>query len=253
MARPDPDAEIALDRLPTRGRRPYATHMSLWTRIRDALEALSSGSSFADFFETLTRPPEKTVAFTIAVIGLGAKMAKADGVVTRNEVTAFREIFRIDPADEAHAARIFNLARQDVRGYQAYARSIARMFREDHQTLVDLLEGLFYIAAADGVHHPLEDAFLADVAEIFGLSDDEFAQVKCRTAPPSEADPYAILGVGRNDDIGAIKSAWRAAVKDNHPDQMLARGVPEEAIKLATNRLTALNTAWEAIQLERAA
>lgn len=227
--------------------------MSLWTRIRDALEALSHGSSLADFFETLTRPPEKTVAFTIAVIGLGAKMAKADGVVTRNEVTAFREIFRIDPADEADAARIFNLARQDVRGYEAYAKSIARMFKDDKQTLVDLLEGLFYIAAADGVHHPLENAFLADVAEIFGLSEAEFSQVKCRTAPPSDADPYAILGVGRNDDMAVIRAAWRAAVRETHPDQMLSRGVPEEAIKLATNRLAAINTAWDAIQLERAA
>jgi len=102
--------------------------MSLWTRIWDAFEALSSGSSLTTVFETLTRPPEQTLAFTIAVIGLGAKMAKADGQVTRDEVVAFREVFKIDQADEADAARIFNLARQDVAGFDAYWKICLRGF-----------------------------------------------------------------------------------------------------------------------------
>lgn len=227
--------------------------MSLWTRIWDAIEALSSGSSLSDIFETLTRPPEKTVAFTIAVIGLGAKMAKADGQVTRNEVTAFRQVFHIEPADEDHAARIFNLARQDVRGYDAYARSIAKMFRDDTRVLIDLLEGLFYIAAADGVQHPLEDEFLAHVAEIFEIEPRQFEALKSRAFPGSTTDPYVILGVHRDDSIETIKDRWQQIVRETHPDQMIARGVPEEAIKLATSRMASVNEAWEEIRRDHAA
>ena len=121
--------------------------MSLWTRITEALAALAQGEGLAAVFEKLSTPPEKTVAFAIAVIALSAKMAKADGVVTRDEVTAFREIFYISPEEEHNAARIYNLARQDVAGYEHYANQIARMFGADKSVLCDLMEGLFSIAA----------------------------------------------------------------------------------------------------------
>ena len=227
--------------------------MSLWTRIQDAIEALSSGSSLSDVLERLTRPPEKTVAFTIAVIGLGAKMAKADGQVTRDEVTAFRRIFHIDQADEADAARIFNLARQDVRGYDGYARSVARMFRNDDKVLIDLLEGLFQIAAADGEKHPLEMDFLSNVAEIFGIGTRQFEAIKSRAFPGSMSDPYVILGVSRDDSFDVIRARWQQIVRETHPDQMIARGVPEEAIKIATARMAAVNEAWDAIRHDHAA
>src|SRR6056297_1446894 len=120
--------------------------MSIWTRISEALQALAKGESLTSVFDRLRSPPERSVAFTIAVIALSAKMAKADGLVTRDEVTAFREVFHIAPQDEAAAARVFNLARQDVAGFDEYARRISRMFRDDRGALDDLLEGLFHIA-----------------------------------------------------------------------------------------------------------
>lgn len=227
--------------------------MSLWTRILEAIEALANGESIASVLESLTTPPERTVAFAIAVIGLGAKVAKADGQVTRDEVTAFREVFHIEPADEANAARIFNLARQDVAGFEAYAATIARMFRNEPDVLVDLLEGMFHIATADGYYHPDENSFLDKVAEIFGLSDRQFKAIRVRFVPDAEPDPYAVLGVDPEDDLDTIKTRWRKLVKKNHPDRILERGVPEEAIKLATDRMSAINTAWKAIQQERAA
>ncbi|MFQ5438144.1 MAG: TerB family tellurite resistance protein, partial [Paracoccaceae bacterium] len=124
--------------------------MSLWSRISDAISSLAKGESLAVVFERLRTPPERSVAFTIAVIALGAKMAKADGRVTRDEVTAFREVFHIPRSAEAQAARVFNLARQDVTGFETYAATIARMFQGNATVLEDLLESLFFIANADG-------------------------------------------------------------------------------------------------------
>ncbi|RBI86683.1 molecular chaperone DjiA [Rhodosalinus halophilus] len=224
--------------------------MSIWRRISDALSALRQGESLAEVFDRLRAPPERTVAFTIAVIALGAKMAKADGRVTRDEVAAFREVFRIPPDEERAAARVFNLARQDVAGYEEYARRIRSMFGDESPTLCDLMEGLFHIAVADGSYHPREDDFLARVAQIFGLPERNFRALRVRFVP-EQRDPYAVLGVTPEMDLESIRRVWRQQVRETHPDVMLARGVPEEAIRIAERRMQDLNLAWEEIASER--
>ncbi len=225
--------------------------MSIWTRITQAISALASGQSLAEVFERLRAPPERSVAFTIAVIGLGAKMAKADGRVTRDEVTAFRQVFTIPPEDEGAAARVFNLARRDVAGYEEYARQIGRMFLDDRRALCDLMEGLFHIAIADGDYDPREDDFLARVAGHFGMDEAQFRAIRARFVPDAAPDPYAILGVSPDMDLKAIRKAWRDQVREAHPDRMQARGLPAEAVKLAESRLAALNNAWDLISAER--
>ncbi|SDY45495.1 molecular chaperone DjiA [Citreimonas salinaria] len=226
--------------------------MSIWTRITDLVEALRSGEGLAALFERLRTPPERTVAFTIAVIALSAKMAKADGQVTRAEVTAFREVFHIPPEDEPGAARVFNLARQDVAGFEEYARRIGAMFGDRKDTLCDLMEGLFHIALSDGAYHPAEDAFLERVAEIFGLDQRRFARLRARFVPEARRDPYAILGVDPDTPLPEIRKAWRGLVRESHPDAMIARGVPPEAVKLSEKRLIDINRAWEEISRQAA-
>lgn len=226
--------------------------MSLWTRITDALAALSAGESLAEVFSRLRTPPERSAAFAIAVIALGAKMAKADGQVTRGEVTAFREVFTIPRAEEKNAARVFNLARQDVAGFEQYALKIVGLFGKNHPALCDLLEGLFFIALADGEYHPAEDDFLSRVAAIFGVDDRAFRSLRARFVPDAPPDPYAVLGVSPDAPLKEVRRAWRAQVRASHPDQLIARGVPEEAVKLAEKHLIAVNRAWEEIQQERA-
>ncbi|MEP5153868.1 molecular chaperone DjiA [Planktotalea sp.] len=227
--------------------------MSLWTRISEALAALSQGESLSVVFDRLRSPPERTVAFTIAVIALGAKMAKADGQVTRDEVTAFREVFNIAAADEADAARVFNMARLDVAGFEDYATRIAHMFGSEPSTLRDLLEGLFYIAMADGFYHPNENVFLERVATIFGLDDTAFRALRARFVPDAQPDPYTVLGVTADMPLDEIKRRWREMVRETHPDRMIARGVPQEAVRMAEKRMVDINRAWEEITKDRAA
>ena len=221
--------------------------MSIWTRISEALSALAAGEGLSAVFDRLRSPPERSVAFTIAVIALGAKMAKADGLVTRDEVTAFREVFQIAEEDSAGAARVFNLARQDVAGFEDYAKRIAGMFEDEPQMLHDLMEGLFHIAMADGTYHPNENAFLEDVAAIFGMDEDTFASLKARFVPDSSPLPRTVLGIGPNASLEEARAAWRRLVRENHPDALVARGLPEEAVKMAEKRMIDINRAWETI------
>lgn len=233
--------------------------MSLWTRIADALSALTAGEPLSAVFDKLrgtgtADTPDHSVGFTIAVIALGAKMAKADGQVTRAEVATFRRIFTIDEAEEQNAARVFNLARQDVAGFDAYARKIAAMFGpENRDTLRDLLEGLFHIALADGTWHPREEEFLSEVARIFGLDDRCFSAIRARFVEGAPRDPFDVLGVPPDATLADIRTAWKALVRESHPDRMIARGVPAEAVKLAERRLIDINAAWEEISNRRAA
>ncbi len=221
--------------------------MSIWSRISEALSALAAGEGLSAVFDKLRTSPEKSVAFTIAVIALGAKMAKADGHVTRDEVTAFREIFHIPKHEEANAARLFNLARTDVAGYELYAQRIKAMYGDDDEALSDLMEGLFHIAMADGEYHPNEDQFLHHVSDIFGFSERRFLRIRSQFVPDAEQDPYDILGVTPDMSLAEIKKVWRKSVIETHPDQLMARGVPEEALRLAEKRMIFINRAWEQI------
>ena len=237
--------------------------MSIWTRIAEALAALAKGEPLSVVFDQLrTDPvPERSVAFTIAVLALGAKMAKADGTVTRDEVTAFRRIFTFPVGEEAHAAQVFDLARQDVAAFDAYARKVARLFNpeakricaDDHHVLVDILEALFQIALADGTYHVGEDAFLAHVAEAFGVDEDCFRIVRSRLVEGAPRDPYDVIGLPHGASKAAARQAWKALVRDSHPDVMQARGVPPEAMKLAERRMQLINEAWREISARQTA
>lgn len=237
--------------------------MSLWTRISEALAALARGEPLSAVFDLLRGAvsPERSVGFTIAVIALGAKMAKADGSVSREEVTAFRRIFSVPEGEEAHAARVFNLAREDVAGFDAYARKIAKLFNpegralcaDDHHILVDLLEALFQVALADGSYHPGEDEFLRHVAGIFGLDEPCFRAVRARLVEGAPRDPWDVLGIARDADLSVARAAWKSLVRDTHPDVMAARGVPPEAVHLAERRLIAINAAWKELSEAKAA
>ena len=225
--------------------------MSVWSRISEAVSALRRGEGLSEVFDRLRTPPERSVAFTIAVIALGAKMAKADGQVTRDEVTAFREVFQIAKRDEAEAAKVFIRSRQDVAGYDIYARGILEMFGPKNEVLCDLLEGLFHIAMADGGYHPSEDRFLAEVAGIFGMEESRFRNLRARFVPDAVPDPYAVLGLSPDADMTQARAAWRKAVKECHPDRLAARGLPAEAQSMAEKRLIDINRAWAEINAKR--
>ncbi len=231
--------------------------MSIWGKVSGGAAGLLVGGPLGALLGAAAghfifdRESDPGIVFTIAVIALAGKMAKADGVVSEAELAAFERVFRVPPQEQANVRRIFNLARQDVAGYEAYAGQIARLFVGNPALLEDVLDGLFEIAKADGVLHPGEAAFLERVAEIFGFAPNEFRRIRASHFAPELTDPYVILGVSYVASENEIRQTYRRLVRENHPDSLIARGVPEEFIKLANDKLAAINNAYEKIQLER--
>ena len=193
----------------------------------------------------------KKIAFTIAVVVLGAKMAKADGQVTPDEVGAFKEVFHVPPDEMKNVGRLFNRARSDAAGFEPYAWQIGRMFKNNPAVLVELLDGLFHIARADGTVTDDEIAYLEQVARIFGLDAAEWDRVRASNMGPDQSDPYVILGVSRDAGDDEIKSAYRKLVRENHPDRLVAQGMPQEFVDLANERLATINAAYDRVRPER--
>ena len=203
-----------------------------------------------DWRQSDPRAPEE-VAFTVGVIALFAKMAKADGLVTRDEIDVFNRVFEVPPSERAHVGRIFDYAKQSIAGFEEYARQIAGMFRGRPGVLVDLIESLFLIAQADNKLHAGEEEFLRRCAQIFGITDDHFWRIRETYFGVDQGDPYRILGVSRDVSAEDLKRAYHQGVKENHPDALMARGVPAEFIKLATEKLASINGAYERVKKER--
>jgi DnaJ like chaperone protein len=219
--------------------------MTVWSRISDFAQSLGDGISHA--FDTRAKPPEKTVAFTIGMIALGAKMAKADGVVTDDEMKAFFQVFHVPEKDCAAVTRVFNTAKQDIAGFDTYASQVAKLFGPKSHVLETVLDGLFHIAKADKVIHPDELAYLEDVAGIFGFTGNEWLRIRARHVAVKD-DPYEILGVTPETRIAEVKRHYKQLVKELHPDKQIAAGVPAEMVKLATDRLARINTAFAEIE-----
>jgi DnaJ like chaperone protein len=190
--------------------------------------------------------PRRRVTFTIAVIALGAKMARADGEVTRDEVAAFNEVFSVPPGEEAHMRTIFELARRSTHGFESYARQVGRLFADDRAVLEDLLGGLFHIALADGALCAAEDAYLREVARLFGFDDAAYARIRATHAgAPPEEDPHAILGVAAGASSDEIRIAYHRLVREHHPDALVSQGLPPEMMARATARIARINAAHD--------
>jgi len=235
--------------------------MSIWRRIIDGATALGSTGSLRALFDALTGTAERAasgdgtrkIAFTIGVVALGAKLAKADGAVSRAEVDAFQRVFRVEPDEIDNVARVFNQAKRDVAGFDFYARQIAGLFDPASPVLEELLGSLFVIAAADGPVDEAELVFLKDVAGIFGFERTAFERIRAAHMVGRDCDPFDVLGLpcGAPDD--QVRSAYVRLARAHHPDRLIAEGMPSEFIDVANRQMAAINTAYERIRSARQA
>lgn len=197
-----------------------------------------------------TRPVGKQVAFTVALIALCAKLSKADGVTLKIEAEAFDEIYHVPESEKPNVRRLFDLAKQDVAGFEAYTQRIARLLKDEPELKRNVLRALFHVALKDRVLHKREDAFLKYVAEEFGLDNMEYRAIRALYVK-DDSDPYRMLALPPDSSDQEVKAAYRRLVRQYHPDALMAAGVPSEFAILADDKIKMINAAYDEIARER--
>ena len=228
--------------------------MKIWDKIVEGMNGLGIAELLG-----LSSPPAddgghpglREIGFTIGVIALGAKMARVDGQVSEIERAAFREFFQVPPGEEANVERFFDLARRDAGGFETYARQVAALFPDAPEILENVIEGLFSIAQADGRIDAAEADYLAKVASIFGLPSSRFERAKAAALGAVECEPCVVLGIDPLATDEQIREAWLRQVRANHPDRLMAQGLPEEAIAVANRKLALINDAYDRLRRQR--
>jgi DnaJ like chaperone protein len=231
--------------------------MSIWSQLaqlaqRAFAEPGEPGFALASASNVACSPDPGDVDFTAAIVGLGAKLAKVDGLVSDEEVHVFSRVFRTAPRDEPAMRRVFNIARQTVLGYEGYARRIARRYRDRPCLLEGVLDGLFQIAIADGVVTGDEMDYLKSVSDAFGFSDADFRRIRASHLGPDADDPYVVLGLTHDAGFEDIRAAYRQLMRENHPDTVAsAKSAPREFEFVAHEKAAAITTAYARIRAER--
>lgn len=228
--------------------------MRIWDKIVEGMNGLGIAELLG-----LSSPPAddgghpglRQIGFTIGVIALGAKMARVDGDVSEPEVAAFRAFFQVPPGEEANVQRFFDLAKRDAGGFETYARQVAALFPDAPEILENVIEGLFSIAQADGEIDAREADYLAKVARLFGLESGRFERAKAAALGVMECEPCIVLGIDPLATDEQIREAWLRQVRANHPDRLMAQGLPEEAIAMANRKLALINDAYDRLRRER--
>jgi DnaJ like chaperone protein len=193
--------------------------------------------------------------FAITVTVLAAKLCRVDGPVTRTEIDAFKRAFRIPPASARGIGRLFDQARESNDSFEPYAAQLAEAFSDNRLMLEQVLGSLFLIARADGPLNMREQEFLRRVHRRMALDqaawDRAYGETPRQPAPVDESDPYLELGVSRKTSGEDLRATWKRLMRENHPDTLIARGVPPDFVARASDKVARINAAWDRIKRER--
>ena len=193
-------------------------------------------------------------AFFTALFACFAKIAKADGRVSREEVDKvdlfIRSKFRLPPEQRAFAIEIFNHAKDDQNSFEDYARQLSSLLSSDPSSLIMFYELLFELSMADGYLDPSEEKLLFQAIKIFNLDPDLMSFNKKKFGA-NVADAYAILGVDQSMSFKEIKKAYQRKRKEFHPDTLVSKGLPEELLDKAKDKFIEIQSAFEEIEKQK--
>ena len=186
--------------------------------------------------------------FALSLIVLSAKLSKADGNVSREELVAVKDKLKIPENEIDQVGKIFNKAKEESTGYEPYAKQIAQIYRGNLNVLEEVINILFYIAEADGDISASELVMIKNISKIFGLTEAQFSGIRESRKDSDKLNPYVVLESNPNDDLQSIRKNYLKLSKENHPDLLLSKGVPQEVIDESKKKMRAINLAWDQIQ-----
>lgn len=197
-------------------------------------------------------------AFFTATFLLMGHIAKADGKVSKDEISLAKQLMermKLDDTQKRAAIELFNRGRDaefDLVG-------VLRQFRQEchrRSTLIRMfLEIQVQAAFADGRLDPKENIILSEIAQTLGIGQSELQMIieMMRGGTQSSnkhatSDPYKTLGVTPSTPYNEIKNAYRRLLSRHHPDKLVSKGLPEEMVKLANEKTHEIRMAWQRVQ-----
>ena len=186
--------------------------------------------------------------FALSLIVLSAKLSKADGQVSKEELIAVKDKLKIPENELDQVGKIFNKAKEESAGYQPYAQQIAQIYKGNINVLEEVINILFYIAEADGNVSDSEFKMIEHIAQIFGLSEIQFNSIKESRKSSEKLNPYVVLESKPDEAIEVIRKRYLKLSKEHHPDLLMSKGVPQEVIEESKAKMRVINSAWEQIQ-----
>ena len=196
-------------------------------------------------FGAFTQPQQ---IFALSLIVLSAKLSKADGNVSREELVAIKDKLKIPENEIDQVGKIFNKAKEESTGYEPYAKQIAQFYQGHINVLEEVINILFYIAESDGKVSPSELTMIENISKIFGLTQAQFNSIRESRKGSDKLNPYIVLESNPDDDLQSIRKKYLKLSKENHPDLLMSKGVPQEVINESKNKMRAINSAWDQIQ-----
>ena len=186
--------------------------------------------------------------FALSLIVLSAKLSKADGQVSKEELVAVRDKLKIPEHEIEQVGKIFNKAKEESAGYEPYAQQIAQIYKNNPNVLEEVINILFYIAESDGNVSQSELNMMQHIAQIFGLNESQFNSIKESRKSSDKLNPYVVMGSKPEEDLSSIRKKYIQLSKENHPDLLVSKGVPKEVIEESKKKMRAINSAWDQIQ-----
>ncbi len=215
--------------------------MLLGSLIGGKMSRSRSGGGFRSFAQ-----PQQI--FALSLIVLSAKLSKADGKVSREELIAVKDKLKIPDSELDQVGKIFNKAKEESTGYEPYARQIAEVYKGNLNIMEEVINTLFYIAESDGDVSDKELEMIEDIARIFGLNDIQINGIKESRKSSDKLNPYIVLESKPEDSLDTIRKRYLKLSKEHHPDLLMSKGVPQEVLDESKAKMRAVNSAWSQIQ-----
>ena len=237
--------------------------MSIWGSLIGGIVGMSLGGPFgmllgsiiggkisraragARNFSAFAQPQQ---VFALSLIVLSAKLSKADGQVSKEELIAVRDKLKIPENEIEQVGKIFNKAKQESTGYEPYAQQIAQIYKNNFSVLEEVINILFYIAEADGNISQSELDMIQNIARIFGLNQSQFNSIKESRKSSDKLNPYIVLESKPEENLQTIRKKYLQLSKEHHPDLLISKGVPQEVIAESKKKMRAINSAWDQVQ-----
>jgi len=224
------------------------------------------------------RPQQAEVqkALFDTVFSIMGHLAKADGRVSEDEIAQARAVMdrmKLNEEQRAEAIALFNRGKEADFPLDATVAEFASTVKHRKQRIRVLLEVLLQVARADGEIHEAEEEILVRVAEGLGVPRAQFQQIlnmllaqaqfsgaggayrggqsSAGPSRPSLGQAYKVLGVSESASTQEIKKAYRKLMSEHHPDKLAAKGVPDEMIRMATEKTAEISKAYDMIKDNR--